>query len=94
MQLHDLYATSPKALGLLFHVEDVHDIGKVALGDVRIEADVVVEDGIEHRTMIMPVMANLDGEDRVEPVVEQTFLRFQAARSREEAVRRADDGRL
>jgi Ca-activated chloride channel homolog len=92
VKLHDLYATSPKALGLLFHVEDVRDLGKVALGEVRIEADVVVEEGIEHRTMIMPVMANLDGEERVEPVVEQTFLRFQAARAREEAVRRADEG--
>jgi hypothetical protein len=40
----------------------------------------------------MPVLANLDGEDRVEPTVEQTFLRFQAARAREEAVRRADEG--
>lgn len=62
------------------------------LGEVRIEADVVAESGIEHRVTIMPVLANLDGEDRVEPVVEQTFLRFQAARAREEAVRRADDG--
>ncbi len=92
VQLHDLYATSPKALGLLFHVEDVRDLGKVALGEIRIEADVVVEEGIEHRTTVMPVMANLDGEDRVEPAVELTFLRFQAARAREEAVRRADEG--
>jgi hypothetical protein len=38
------------------------------------------------------VVANVDGEDRVEPTVEQTFLRFQAARAREEAVRRADEG--
>jgi len=40
----------------------------------------------------MPVFANLDGEDRVEPTVEQTFLRFRAARAREEAVRQADQG--
>lgn len=90
--LHDLYATSPKALGLVFHVEDVGALGKVVLGEVRVEADVVRESGIEHRTTVMPVIANLDGEDRVEPVVEQTFLRFQAARAREEAVRRADEG--
>jgi hypothetical protein len=90
--LHDLYATSPKAVGLVFHVEDVGALGKVVLGEIRIEADVIQETGIEHRTTIMPVIANLDGEDRVEPVVEQTFLRFQAARAREEAVRRADAG--
>ena len=71
--LHDLYATSPKALGLLFHVEDVADLGKVQLGEVRIEADIVTAEGIEHRTTIMPVFANLDGEEHVEPVVEQTL---------------------
>jgi len=53
---------------------------------------VVAAAGIEHRATVMPVLANLDGEDRVEPTVEQTFLRFQAARAREEAVRRADEG--
>jgi Ca-activated chloride channel homolog len=90
--LHDLYAGSPRALGLVFHVEDVRELGKVALGEVRVEADVVTETGIEHRTTVMPVLANLDGEDRVEPTVEQTFLRFQAARAREDAVRRADGG--
>jgi len=92
VQLHDLYATSPKALGLVFHVEDVRELGKVQLGEVRIEADLVTEEGIEHRTTVMPVFANLDGEDRLEPTVEQTFLRFRAARAREEAVRQADSG--
>jgi Ca-activated chloride channel family protein len=92
VQLHDLYATSPRALGLVFHVEEVRDLGKVQLGEVRIEADLVTEDGIEHRTTVMPVFANLDGEDRVEPTVEQTFLRFRAAKAREEAVRQADQG--
>jgi Ca-activated chloride channel family protein len=94
VQLHDLYATSPKALALVFHVEDVPDLGKVQLGEIRIEADLVKEDGIEHRTTVIPVLANLDGEDRIEPTVEQTFLRFQAASAREEAIRRADEGDL
>jgi len=92
VKLHDLYATSPKALGLVFHVEDVRELGKVEVAQVRIEADVVSERGIEHRLIVMPVMANLDGEDHVEPTVEQTFLRFEAAKAREEAIRRADRG--
>jgi Ca-activated chloride channel family protein len=90
--LHDLYATSPRALALVFHVENVPELGKVQLGEIRVEADLVTEEGIEHRVTAMPVLANLDGEDRVEPTVEQTFLRFQVARAREEAVRRADEG--
>ncbi len=92
VQLHDLYATSPKALGLIFHVEDVRDLGKVQLGEVVVEADVVTEAGIEHRVTRMQVVANLDGEDRLEPTVEQTFIRFQVAKAREEAIRQADRG--
>ena len=42
----------------------------------------------------MPVRANLDGTDHVEPVVEDTFLQYQAARAREEAMRLADTGDL
>ena len=90
--LNDLYATSPRALGMIFHVEEVRELGKVQLGEVRIEADVMSEAGVEHRTIVMPVIANLDGEDRVEPKVEQTFLLFQSAKAREEAIRLADEG--
>jgi hypothetical protein len=92
VRLHDLYATSPKALGFLLHVEDVRELGKVKLGEVRVEADVVTETRIEHRTTVRPVLANLDGEDHVESTVEHTFLRFQAAKALEEAVRLADQG--
>jgi hypothetical protein len=40
----------------------------------------------------MPILANLDGEDHLEPTVEHTFLRFQAGKAREEAMRLADAG--
>ena len=39
-------------------------------------------------------MANLDGADHVEPVVEETLLRFRNAVARREAVELADDGRF
>ena len=92
VRLNDLYATSPRALGLVLHVEDVRELGKVPLAEVRVEADVVTEGGIEHRTTVMPILANLDGEDRIEPLVEQTFIRFQVAKARGEAMRHADEG--
>ena len=60
----------------------MRELGKVQLGEVRIEADLVTEERIEHRTTVMPVFANLDGEDRIEPTVEQTFLRFRAAQAK------------
>ena len=87
VNLGDLYATSPRPLGLVFHVEDVEQLGKVEVAQVKIEADVVTPEGIAHRTIVMPVVANLDGSDHVEPTVEETFLRFRTAKAREEAVR-------
>jgi Ca-activated chloride channel family protein len=92
VRIGDLYATSPRHLGLIFHVEDVAALGATELGRVTVTADVVMAEGVEHRKITMPVMANLDGADHPEPVVERTFLRYQAARAREEAVRLADAG--
>jgi Ca-activated chloride channel family protein len=92
--LGDLYATSPRPLGLVFHVEDVAELGKVEVAQVKVEADVVTAEGIAHRTVVMPVVANLDGSDHIEPAVEETFLQFRTARAREEAIRLADQGNL
>ncbi len=90
--LGDLYATSPRQLGLIFHVEQLDTLGEVELGEVKVTSDMLVADGIEHRVVTMPVTANLDGEDHLEPTVESTLTRFEAARAREEAVNRADAG--
>lgn len=92
--LGDLYATSPRVLALLFHVEDVGRLGETRIAEVRLAADVVRQNGVEHQLVTLPVVANLDGADHVEPEVERTFVRFEAARAREEAVRRADAGDL
>jgi Ca-activated chloride channel family protein len=90
----DLLATAPLALGLVFHVEEVHSLGEARLGDVTVRGDFLVPGGIEHRTMELAVMANLDGADHLKPEVERTLVRYQVARTREEAVRVADTGDL
>ena len=90
--LGDLYATSPLALGLIIHVDELETLGVTPVAEVRCIADVVLADGIEHRTIIQEVQANLDGADHPEPVVEKTFLRFAAATSRDEAIKLADAG--
>jgi Ca-activated chloride channel family protein len=92
--LGDLYATSPKAVGLIFHVEDVTELGHTQVAEVRLVSDVVMAEGIEHRVITLPVFANLDGTDHGEPNVERTFVRFEAARAREEAIEQADRGDL
>jgi Ca-activated chloride channel family protein len=90
--LGDLYGTSPRVLALLFHVEDVSRLGETRIAEVQLAADVVREDGVEHRLVKLPIVANLDRADHLEPEVERSFVRFEAARAREEAVRKADAG--
>lgn len=90
--LGDLYATSPKALGAIVHVEEVGELGKTQVAEVRVSSDAITAEGVEHRVVTLPVIANLDGSDHVEPVVERTFVRFQAAQAREDAVQQADRG--
>jgi len=92
--LGDLYASAPLALGLLLHVEDVATLGPAHLVDLVIRSDAVTERGIELRTETVPVEANLDGQNHLEPTVEKIFLHFEVARAREAAVRRADEGDL
>jgi len=90
--LGDCYATSPLVLGMIVHIEDLAALGDVQVASVRTEADVIRPDGIEHLVTVLPVRANLDGTDHPEPTVERTFLRFEAAKAREDAVRQADQG--
>jgi len=92
VRLGDLYATSPRLLGLTLFVNDLEELGAVEVAQVRVSADVLTAQGVEHRVVTTPVVANLDGENHVEPTVERTLIRFQAARAREDAVKQADLG--
>lgn len=92
--LGDLYATSPLALGLIVHVDELETLGVVPVAEVRCIADVVMPGGIEHRMTTQVLQANLDGADHPEPVVEKSFLKFAAATSRDEAIKLADAGDL
>ncbi len=92
VRLGDVYATSPRALGLIFHVENVEQLGDTPLGEVRVKADVLRPDGVEHVRTTMPVQANLDEHDHVEPDVDRTLVRFEAATARAQAVKQADEG--
>jgi Ca-activated chloride channel family protein len=90
--LGDCHATSPLVLGMIVHLEDVAALGDVQVATVRTAADVIRPDGVEHVVTVLPVRANLDGTDHPEATVERTFLRFAAAKAREEAIRQADLG--
>jgi Ca-activated chloride channel family protein len=90
--LGDLYATSPRSLGVILHVEDVGTLGEQRIANIVVTADVLRANGIEHRRVTMPVVANISGRDAIEPAVESKLLHYAAARAREDAVRAADAG--
>lgn len=92
VSLGDLYATSPLILGVLLHVEEVERLGPAHLADLIIRYDRVSDQGIEQATLTFPITVHLDGKDHLEPLVERTFLRFEVARARAEAVGHADRG--
>jgi Ca-activated chloride channel family protein len=92
VRLGDLLATSPRELPLRFHVENVGELGTVELARLEVIADVIRDGGILHQKVTLPIVANLDRSDRVVPVVEETFVRYEAVRARREAVERADRG--
>jgi hypothetical protein len=57
-----------------------------------VSADVPVGERSEHRHVTVPIVATLAGTDHVEPAVEQTLVRLQTARAREDATQQADAG--
>lgn len=90
----DLYAVQSRTVALLFHVAQPPADAATPLGEVVLTADILNPDGIEHRTVTLPVMATLDAADHVEAEVETTVLRFVVAEARETAIRLADGGNL
>jgi Mg-chelatase subunit ChlD len=92
--LGDLYATAPRSFGIILHVADVGTLGETRLAEVHVTADVMVADGVEHRVITLPVVANISGSNAIEPVVEVTLLRYAAAAAREDAIRNADAGQF
>ena len=50
--LGDVYGTSVRELGLVFHVDDLATLGSTSLGEVEIKADLVTEQGIEHPELL------------------------------------------
>ncbi|MGH7585818.1 MAG: vWA domain-containing protein [Gemmatimonadales bacterium] len=107
VRLGDLLATSPRELPIRFHVNELETLASpdgaatgtpgghpVELARVEVLADELRPDGVLLRRVVLPIAANLDRTDQVEPVVEETLLRFEAVDARRRAVDQADRGDL
>ena len=90
--LGDLVATRELSLAVQFHIDDVADLKSEEIARVTITADLIGDGRIEHRTVKMPIVADLDREDHVVPEIESTFTKFEVAAARIEAISEADRG--
>lgn len=93
VELGDLYAREPKALLVEFFVPGIDAGREVAVGTIAVTAHVMTEGGgVEREEIALPLSVPLFGEARAEPEVRREMLLLDAARAREAALRRRDDG--
>lgn len=76
LALGDVYASRPCRFGIRCTVDDPEAAGSVPLADVEFRADVIRRYGVERLVVSLPMVANLDGQDHIEPHVVRTLLRF------------------
>ncbi|MDQ8155225.1 MAG: VWA domain-containing protein, partial [Gemmatimonadota bacterium] len=96
ISLGDLYAREPRRLLVEFVVSDrmAKKMGG-AVGEVRLEADVLTADGgVHHVIVTFPIAANLEEAQRVEPTIETQVLLAQAAKARKEAAEHQERGEI
>jgi Ca-activated chloride channel family protein len=92
VQLGDLYATSPRELAMHFRATGAVANEPIEIARVVLKGDIVTANGTEHRSVELPVNAMLDGADHIDSGVELAFLHLRLAKSREDAMRRVDNG--
>lgn len=95
--LGDLYASEPKPL--LFELLVPHAVtaelapdALVTLATLEVRADVITAQGVEHRTLTLPIAATAAMQTLVVPEVEAAVLLARTAKHREEAARAQREG--
>lgn len=93
VELGDLYAREPKSLLLEFFVPGIDEREVVRIADVVVTAYALTDGGgVERQEVRVPVMSKLAPEGMANPEVRREMLLLDAARAREEALRRRDAG--
>lgn len=93
LELGDLYAREPKPLLVELLVGDDAD-GSVLVATFIVSGDVVTSDGVERRTITLPITVAMSEGARVEPEVRREMLLISAARARRQAMELRDQGNL
>lgn len=99
LELGDLYAREPKSVLVELFVpalaDATADTGEVCIADVVVNAHVLTDGGgVERQEVRFPVVSPLMAAGHAEPEVRREVLLLDAAKAREEALRRRDEGDL
>jgi Ca-activated chloride channel family protein len=92
LDLGDLYAREPRALLCEFLVSDIAGQDDVAVATLIVTADVITPEGIEHRTIELPITVSLADGPSVNAEVQRELLLLQSARARMDALRAQQEG--
>ncbi|HSJ13124.1 MAG TPA: VWA domain-containing protein [Longimicrobiales bacterium] len=87
LDLGDLYAREPKALLCEFLVGALAGSETIEVARLLVTADVITAEGIDHRTIALPISASLAEGPRVDAEVRRELLLLESARARRDAVR-------
>lgn len=96
-RLGDLFADELKTLVLELNIPALERLGQVEVGQLRFDYDELGEQQVTHRTLTLPIVINLAGQEAFaaqapNAEVVRAALLLRAARAREEAIHYADDG--
>ncbi len=96
-RLGDLFSDELKTLVLELSIPALKDLGRVEVAHLRFEYDELLDEGVEHRVIEVPVWVNVAQATDVEGQlpnrdVTKMALLLEAARAREDAIKEADRG--
>ncbi|NDJ53923.1 MAG: VWA domain-containing protein [Chloroflexi bacterium] len=96
-RLGDIYADELKTMVLQMHIPALEKLGEVEVARLRFEYDELQGDRVNHQSLELPIKVHVKAANELadrEPNREvlKAALLLEAARSREEAIRHADEG--
>ena len=95
LELGDLYAREPKSVLVELFVPGLESPSDVRLADIVVNAHVLTDGGgVDRQEVRFPISSPLTSAGHAEPEVRHEILLLDAARAREEALRKRDEGDL
>src|SRR5687768_15260870 len=95
LELGDIYAREPKSVLVELFVPGLENGSDVRLADIVVNAHVLTDSGgVDRQEVRFPISSPLTSAGHAEPEVRHEFLLLDAAKAREDALRKRDEGDL